>query len=183
MSSLVVPGRYRSKIFQPIDATFHHLAGFISLCVEFRGATTPAALLQTRFTRVFPFGTNTDNLATAELLTILLRPIGTVHPQDRRSLPRAARSGPPYSHLVKQGEDIGGIAGLPRRDEHRQGAALPITQNVDFTVSSSSTDSEPLVFENPLFSSRAGRLRAPTAARWALQLVLSTDAPSQSMFP
>jgi hypothetical protein len=183
VSPLFIAGRQRPKILEPIDVAFHHVAALVGFCVEFWGSASPTALLQSSLLRILAFGTDTDDLAASQLLAVLPRTIRTVYAQDRWSFAGAARTGPPNSDLVKQWQHVSWVAGLTFRDKHRKWTALSVAQDVDFTVSAPSADSEPLVFDRPLFSSMAGCFRAPTALRWALQLVLSSDAPSQSIFP
>ncbi len=183
MSALVVPGRQRSEILEPIDGTFDDVAAFVRLCVKFRWPTTAAPFLDARFTRVFPLGADTPDLAAPQLLTVFPRPIGSIHAQDRRPFAGSARTGPTDADLVEQRDHARRVAGLTFGDQNREWTTLPIAQDVDFTVSSPSADPEPFGLDRPLFSIMAGRFRAPTALRWALQLVLSSEAPSQSIFP
>lgn len=183
MSTLFVAGCQRSKILEAIDVPFHHLAAFVGFSVEFWWPATSTALLQPRLLRILTLRTDTDDLAAAQMLALLPRTICTIHTHHGWTLPGAARSGPPDTHLVQQGKQVRRITGLTLRDQHRQRATLSFAQDVDLAVSSPSADSEPFVIKRPLFSSWAGCFRAPTAERWALQLVLSRDAPFQSIFP
>ena len=165
--------------FQPIDATCHRLAHFVSTCGNFRWAATTTALLQTRPARVFALRTDADDLSTSELLTVHSCSIGTIHTQDGQPFAKAAHIRPPNSDLVKQRKQAGRVAGLNFRDEHRERTTLPAAQDVDFAVSPPRLIPGHPSLTAPFFC-MAGCFRAPTAARWALQVVLSSDVPCQS---
>ena len=78
--------------------------------------------------------------------------LGTIHAHHGRTLPRAARSGPPDADLVEQGKQIRRVTGLTFGDQHSQRTAFSFAQHVYFTVSTATADPEPLIAERlPLF--------------------------------
>jgi hypothetical protein len=183
LSAFFIASRNGPEVLESIDATFDDVTAFVGLCVEFRWPTTSTPFLEARVARIFPLRTDTTDLAATQLLTELPSPVGAVNAQSRRTFAGAPRTGAPDADLIQQRDHVGGIAGLPFRDQDREWTTLALAQDVDFGVASTPADTKPLVDERPLFSRLAGCFRAPTALRWALQRVLSNDAPSQSMLP
>ena len=132
-----------------MDVPFHYLAAFIGSCVEVRGSASATSLLQPCLLRILAFMADTDDLAAPQLLAVLPRAIRTIYAHHGRTLPRAARSGPPDADLVEQGKQIRRVAGLTFRDQDGQRAAFSFAQHVDLAVSSPSADAEPFVRECP----------------------------------
>lgn len=127
------------------------------------------------------FQTDTADLSLPEHLAVGPRAIRSFHPERRRALPGASRTGTPHPNIVQQQREVGGVTGLSGGHQDAEWMPMSVTQDVDCAGSSPTTDAKPLIRHAPLFFVRASCFRAPTAVRWALTWVLSMAAPSQSI--
>lgn len=167
MPSFFVPGGDSPEILEPIDAALDDISPLVQFCIEMGGSSACTASGNTRFARILAFWTDHPNAALTQQSTVLGLSVGAIHTQDRRTLPGPSWPWAGNANGVQNGNHIRGVTGLTSGEQHRKRTTVSVGQQVDFGGASTSTDSEPLIFDAPLFSSLARCFCAPTALRWA----------------
>lgn len=182
-STFVVSSRHGSEVLETVDAALHHIAPLVCASIEGGRTSTLGPSLQPCCFRVFALRAHAANATSAQDAPKLPRPIRFVHAQPGRALAWSSYATTRHTDGVQEGHQKGRVARLALRHQHCEWSGLAVGEHVNFAGTTSSTHPKPLTWNQALFSSLAGVLRAPVALRCALMCVLSSAEPSQSMLP